>query len=555
MSKSRFISLRLSMATAFALTVLVTSALIGVSIFFVARSFIRDGIERRLENIATLAASRLDTEAHARIRTAADQASPDYARIKQILNEVKAVSADIRFVYTYRIDATGNVSFVVDAESADSADMSQVGDAYHEATPLMRAIYTPSGRATAEAAFVADQWGLWLSCFVPVLNSSGQVECALGIDISAQAVKDYENGFLLTIGVITAAIAILVLLGGVWYSRRISRPLLALADELGRVERLELDHRVEIRSAMREVVVMSKAVQSLQSGLRSFRKYVPADLVAELMALGQEARLSAEKREVTIFFSDIADFTNLSEKTTPEALVDQLAVYFDGMTRAIIEQQGTVDKYIGDSIMAFWGAPRPLADHATHACRAALRCRDHSRRHGADQISTGKYPMFTRIGLNTGPAIIGNIGYDARLNYTAMGDTVNLGSRLEALNKVYGTEILLSESTWQLARSAFEARFLDVVAVKGKSIPVRIYELLCERGQLDPARARFIADYEEALASYFDRRFSAAAAQFARLVEQDPSDRPSAILHSRCQRYLAEPPPADWQGEYVLDHK
>jgi class 3 adenylate cyclase len=555
MIKTRFISLRLSMGAAFAITVIATSVLIGVSTFFAARSFIRDGIRHRLENIATLAACRIDAETHSRIRTVEDEKSPDYLRLKRILQEVKSVSPDIRFVYTYRIAASGKVFFVMDAENADSAGISQVGDEYTDATPLMRSIYTPAAKATTESEFNADKWGLWLSCFVPIINASGQVECAIGIDISAQAVKDYERGFLITIISLSAVTSIIVLLASVWYSRRISHPLLALARELGRVQRLELDHQIEIRSAVREVVVMRDAVRSLQSGLRSFRKYVPADLVAELMNLGQEARLSAEKREVTVLFTDIVDFTTLSEKNTPEALVEQLSVYFDGMTRAIIENHGTVDKYIGDAIMAFWGAPRPATDHAMRACRAALKCRDYSRRVGADQLRNSRLPMFTRIGLNTGPAIIGNIGYDARLNYTAMGDTVNLGSRLESLNKVYGTEILISESTWQRVRTSFDARFIDVVAVKGKSIPVRIYELLGEHGGLAPARARFVADYEQALACYFDRRFSDAVARFGTLLAQDPADRPAAVLHERCQRFLATPPPDDWDGLHILDHK
>ncbi len=555
MSQNRFISLRVGMATAFALTVVVTAGLIGVSTFFAARSFIRDSIRHRLENIATLAATRIQAETHSRIRTIADQNSADYAAIKRTLVEIKSVSPDIRFVYTYRIDDAGKVMFVVDAENADSPDLSQVGDVYTEATPLMRSIYQPSARATAEDKFTADKWGLWLSCFVPVLDSAGRVECAIGIDISARAVQDYEYGFLVTIGGFSAVIGVVVLLASIWYARRISRPLLSLAHELGRVQRLDLDHRVEIDSYVREVVVMRDAVRSLQSGLRSFRKYVPADLVSELMSLGQEARLSAEKREVTLFFSDIADFTTLSEKSTPEHLVEQLSVYFDGMTRSIIEGHGTVDKYIGDAIMAFWGAPRPAPDHAELACRAALRCRDHSRRVAVERARAGLPPMLTRIGLGTGPAIIGNIGYDARLNYTAMGDTVNLASRIEGLNKVYGTEILINETTWRHVNQAFATRLVDVVAVKGKTIPVRIYELLGERGAVDPVLTRFAAAYEQALDLYFARRFAEAASAFAVLVQENPENRAASVLEERCQRFQSEPPPANWQGEHVLDHK
>jgi adenylate cyclase len=136
-----------------------------------------------------------------------------------------------------------------------------------------------------------------------------------------------------------------------------------------------------------------------------------------------------------------------------------------------------------------------------------------------------------------------------------MGDTVNLASRIEGLNKFYGTEILLSHSTWQVVREVFEARLVDVVAVKGKTIPVRIYELLGERGAVDPVRTRFAAAYEKALELYFARRFAEAAAAFALLVTEDPADRAASVLHERCRRYESEPPPSDWQGEHVLEHK
>jgi class 3 adenylate cyclase len=555
MNPNRLISIRVSLAMAFAITVIVTSGFIGISTFFATRAFIRDGIRQRLQNITTLAVARLDAATHATIRAPADEGSENYARIKDYLREIKAVSPDIRFVYTYRVDAAGKVTFVVDAEDAASPDVSHVGDDYAEAPPLLRALYKPADTPQSETDFTTDKWGTWLSCYGPVTNAAGQVECGLGIDISAQAVEDYERGFLATILNLSALTGIVVLLVSIWYARRISQPLLTLAEDLGRVQKLELDHVTHIRSTVREVVVMREAVQKMKNGLRSFRKYVPADLVADLMALGQEARLSAEKREVTVFFSDVADFTAISEKTPPEQLVDNLSVYFDGMTRAIIETRGTVDKFIGDSVMAFWGAPRPLPDHAVQACRAAIRCRDHSRQVGAEQQQAGKTPMFTRIGLNTGVAIIGNIGYDARLNYTAMGDTVNLASRLEGLNKFYGTQILISEATWQLVKGAFEARFIDVVAVKGKSIPVRIYELLCERGRLTETHTRLVKGHEQAMELYLARQFAAAAGCFEKLVAAHPEDQPIALMLDRSRQFLANPPPAAWQGEFVMDSK
>jgi len=174
--------------------------------------------------------------------------------------------------------------------------------------------------------------------------------------------------------------------------------------------------------------------------------------------------------------------------------------------------------------MAFWGAPHPLPDHAVQACLAAIKCRNRSRIIGGEQRKKGKAPMETRIGLNTGVAIIGNIGYDERLNYTAMGDVVNLASRLEGLNKFYGTQILISESTWQLAKDAIDARFIDVVAVKGKQIPVRIYEVICERGGMAPAQENLVAAYEKAMQLYLAREFKQCAELLEKLSVAHPDD-------------------------------
>jgi adenylate cyclase len=225
------------------------------------------------------------------------------------------------------------------------------------------------------------------------------------------------------------------------------------------------------------------------------------------------------------------------------------------MTRTIIDNQGTIDKYIGDSIMAFWGAPRPLQHHAVQACLAAIKCRNFSRIMSEEQRKKGRTPMGTRIGLNTGVAILGNIGFDARLNYTAMGDMVNLASRLEGLNKFYGTQILASESTWQLARDTVDMRFIDVVAVKGKQIPVRIYEVIGERGGMAAAQAALVAGYEEAMALHLSRRFREAAARFEQLVLAHPEDHPSALMLERSRRFADAPPPDEWQGEFVMESK
>jgi class 3 adenylate cyclase len=555
MAKQALISLRITMGAAFALTVIATSALIGAASYFVALGSIREGIRLRLQDITTLAAPTIDVQMVAKLRERADEQTPEYAKIKAHLRKLKQTSPDIRFVYLYRIEPSGRVYFVADNEAEDSKDLSHLGDDYKDMPDLGRAQYRPGARAETEDEFTHDQWGTYLSSYIPIVDAAGRVECALGIDMAAQAVKNYEDRFLTSLVAFTVLTTILALPASVWCARRISRPLVKIAADLGRVQRLELEHGTEVHSFVREVTLMRDAVEKLKSSLRSFRKYVPADVVGDLMALGQEARLGVEKREVTIFFSDIANFTTLSEKIPPEQLVDDLARYFDGMTRSIVEHRGTVDKYIGDSIMAFWGAPHPLPDQAARACLAAIKCRDHTRALAEQQRREGKLPMVTRFGLNSGPALIGNIGYEARLNYTAVGDMVNAASRLEGLNKFYGTEILISETTWQLARHAVEARFIDVVAVRGKSVPIRIFELICARGDLTPAQAALLRDYERGMDLYLRREFTSAIEAFESVRASHPDDLATSIVLERSRALLETPPPSGWQGAFVMEQK
>lgn len=539
------------MATAFVITTIATSALVGFGIFQATRSAVSNEIRERLVDFTALAALQLDVEAHSQIRTEADEKTDAYKKIHRYLMGLRKINTDFRYVYTYRIDENRRMTFVVDAEDKDSPGFSPVGEVFEKPSKELLANYRPGGKPTAENDFETDRWGVWLTSVAPVFNADGEVECGIGIDISAERVREQENLFAATIIGLSLGIGVLVALLSVVYSRRISRPLLELAGELGRVQRLDLGETIQIRSWVREVIVMQDAVQKLKNGLRSFRKYVPADLVADLMTLDQEARLSAEKREITVFFSDIADFTLISERTLPERLVENLAPYFEGMTRSIIEHGGTVDKYIGDCVMAFWGAPRPLQAHAVQACRSALRCRDHSNRVATEQQLAGELAMRTRIGLNTGSAIIGNIGFDDRLNYTAMGDTVNLASRLEGLNKVYRTQILISESTRNLAKDAVETRLIDIVAVKGKTVPVRIYELIAECGEITPDQMDLVAGYERAFDLYLERRFEEAIAGFEALSARYPDDHATSVLLGRARRMLLIPPSLDWQGEFV----
>jgi len=291
----------------------------------------------------------------------------------------------------------------------------------------------------------------------------------------------------------------------------------------------------------------------MKSGLRSFQKYVPAELVRSLLESGQEAQLGGERRRITLYFSDVADFTSIAESVKPDVLVKLLAEYLDVMTREMIAQGATIDKYIGDAIMAFWGAPHDMQDQALRACRTALANRDALQRLSDKWLHDG-FPAFqSRIGLHTGEALVGNFGSENRLDYTAIGDNVNLASRLEGLNKMYGTTILMSETTYGEVAEQIVARRIDRVSVKGRSGGTLVYELLAMADDAAEETRQRVREYEAALDLYFDRRFDQAAAAFDLLGQA--GDAPGAVMAARAHGYHRNPPPDDWDGVYQMTSK
>jgi adenylate cyclase len=331
-------------------------------------------------------------------------------------------------------------------------------------------------------------------------------------------------------------------------SRAISRPLAALAREVDRIRTLDLAEVPPIPTRIVEVERIDASVQNMRKGLRSFRKYVPADLVSRLLHLEKEAVIEGERRELTLFFSDIQDFTRISEQLSPEELTARLGVYFEAVTRALLEASGTVDKFIGDAVMAFWGAPTPLPGHAALACAAALRAQARIRALNEGQ---GEFAFTTRMGIHTGEALVGNIGFEGRMNYTVIGDNVNLASRLEGLNKFYGTRILVSGATLAAAGDAVVARIVDRVAVKGRARGVEIHELLALREEAGPGDLALAARAAEAFGHYLAGRWDEALA----LLEGDTQDGPSRVLAARCRQFREEPPGPGWDGVHHHQEK
>lgn len=280
----------------------------------------------------------------------------------------------------------------------------------------------------------------------------------------------------------------------------------------------------------------------------AFSKYVAPAVVDELMKDPSKLKLGGARKEITVFFSDIRGFTTISEKLTPEKLVHVLNEYLTAMTDIVMKHSGVVDKYIGDAIMAFWGAPLIQPNHAEMACNTSL---DMMTKLGELQKKWAKekFPEINiGIGLNTGYAVIGNMGSYERFDYTAMGDTINLGSRLEGLTKSYGVQIIASESTKKAVKGKFIFRKLDLVRVKGKNKPITIYELICRAK--DKHDADKIISYETGLKLYLDKKWDKAIKEFEKV-----NDFASKEFIKRCKEFKKNPPAKDWDGVWVMKSK
>ena len=287
----------------------------------------------------------------------------------------------------------------------------------------------------------------------------------------------------------------------------------------------------------------------------AFDKYMAAEVVDEIMRNPEAIRLGGEKKELSVLFSDVAGFTSISEKLDPETLVELLNKYLSAMTDVILRHRGNVNKYLGDGIMAIFGAPRGDPNHASLACFAALDSQSELAKRREQWKAEGQPEISARIGINSGWLVVGNMGSQARMEYTVMGDTVNLASRLEGANKFYDTLILLGPRTYELAARDIEAREVDLMRVKGKKEPVVVFELLARKGHLSAEQHRVIETYLEGLEAYKRRDFKTAAAQFEAALALDPRDGPSRVYLERAKEYLVAPPPADWDGVYELKSK
>ena len=349
-------------------------------------------------------------------------------------------------------------------------------------------------------------------------------------------------------------IALCALAAAVFMARSMASPLVQLEKAAGRVRLGDLTAEVPVRGTD-EVGRVAQAFNEMVSGLRQrdqikglFKRYLSPHVVDELIKHPEKAAPGGERKMLTVLFSDLVGFTSMSEQLSPEALVAILNTYFEQAAVVLTKNGATLDKFIGDAIMCFWNAPLPQEDHAARACLTAMELIEVVERLTREFEAKGMPRLDCRIGINTGAGVAGNIGSSAAQDYTVIGDMVNLASRLEGACKVYGTRTLVSEDTLTAARGAVLARELDLLRVKGKQRPVRVFELVGPAGTPPPPH---VTRFAEGLAHYRARRFAEARAAFA----ASPDDAPSQRFTERCEALLLAPPPDDWDGVFTLDNK
>ena len=372
--------------------------------------------------------------------------------------------------------------------------------------------------------------------------------------------------FWLTIAATTSTV-LLGLAVAALVTSRLSRPVRSLASAMRDVQGGNLNIQLPV-SSTDEVGRLTDSfnffVQELRSKERmkqTFGKYIDPRILEHVLAQPGAEALAGGRREMTVLFADLVGFTSLSERLTPLLMVTLLNRHFGLQALAVQEHKGVVDKFVGDSIVAFWGPPFvKTEEHATLACHAAqaqLHTLDTLRRELPD--ITGLRRDAPRIdlciGVCTGEVVVGNIGSENTRSYTVVGDSVNLAARLERANRVYGTQILINESTAQAIGSQFETREIDTISVKGKTETTRIFELMCAAGQLSEESARLRERYDAARRSYLAQDWDPAETTFRECLQIRPSDGPSRVLLERIQFLRRNPPGKDWNGVWQLREK
>jgi adenylate cyclase len=400
----------------------------------------------------------------------------------------------------------------------------------------------------------ADDNSLWLYSWTATYPGQ-KPDWIIGVCVNRDlAYGSVIRSLRITIWVLALLVIVSVFIA-IKNSRIMSKPLERMSKDVIEIGKGNIVFSSDSELLVKEMIDLKDGIEKMKSGLLSFRKYIPYKVVNQVLASRKTAEPFAEKKELTIFFSDLENFTTISESLEPDILVKLIGDHLAMCTNIIQSLDGTVDKYIGDSVMAFWNAPEDCENHELKACQAALACQEKMVLFNERNKAEGLPYLKMRIGISTGTVFVGNIGSDDRLNYTAVGDTVNLASRLEGTNKTYKTWILISDKTQAGIRGQILTRPVDKVAVKGKANAILIHEVLGEKENETPELRKIIDLTVLGFEHYLAQRFQQAIDCFKQILGFNKGDHLALFYIERCKGFLVFPPSSDWDGVHISNSK
>jgi class 3 adenylate cyclase len=509
------------------LMVLFVSVIVNIHVnSYVA--MIAESTQNHLIAAATAAAKLVSAEDLDRYHTTADTRNRQYQEIRQRLISF-AKEYHVLYAYYWRAYGEGTLQYIVDN---DNDPETQVGpeSIYPIEETALNALAGNIG--VTDLGSYTPTWDGLITAYAPVYDKDGNFYCVAGVDISDDFIfTQRRNSRIMTILQIIA---------------------LFVSVAFGVLNMLLYRKKALLTEAVHE------KLQYFNNNLRrAFSTYLSEGVVEDIVSDPTRLQLGGVKKHMTALFTDIKNFTKIADALTAEQVVDILNYYLSSMSDIILEQKGTIDKYDGDAIISFFGAPVDLQDHALHACLSAVcmkRTEKEANRHMMEKMFS-PMPLHTRIGINTGEMVVGNMGTKRKMNYTIISNAVNLAARLEGVNKQYGTWILASENTIKETKDQLLCRRLDRIRVIGIEEPVRIHEILETNANAAPALYELAGLFQTALDFFETRDWKSAESAFDQVLKAFPDDVPALLYLNRCQKFRQYPPKEEWDGIFDIIEK
>jgi class 3 adenylate cyclase len=468
-------NLRFALSTSTIFILALVSVVYFFLLIFAIEDIAKSSLKRSLHTSVNVCSSILDPNEIDIFTNYEQEQSEVFINYRKQIVSIKNQIENIKFVYIVRQTGT-NITYIMDCGD-DVSEQAKLGEVYDDAGDGLKELFKNlKDEIHFESDYYTDKWGTFLSAYKPVFKN-GKLIYVVCSDIKSVDADYYIRVYKIKFTFVFIGMFSVILPIVFWVTNAIRKPLYKVRDEILKLKDLDVNEHIDFKSNITEVNDMIEATDKVKTGLRSFAKYVPDKVVKQLITQGKDAKIGGEKEYVTILFSDIEGFTSISENNDVHEVVTSLNEYFDIYVKCLEESGATVDKFIGDAVMAFWNAPNKVENHEFVSVKTAMEIVKEIDNLNQKWKSEGKKFIFkTRIGINSGEVIVGNIGSTNRINYTVTGDPVNLASRLEAANKQYNTKILVSESIYNKTNNLIDYYYIDTVKVKGKEVYVKVYQ-------------------------------------------------------------------------------